>query len=77
MSALPSTLAIEITYVVTEDGADGQPWPPGGTDFWAVVTRTHGFTRWRRIGLQQKQSIAAAFGGGLANRAAPQTKRRN
>jgi hypothetical protein len=26
-----------ITHVITEDGADGQPWPPDSTDFWAVA----------------------------------------
>jgi hypothetical protein len=76
-SACGSSVTTVITYVITEDGPDGQPWLPDSTDFWAIVRRTHGFTRWRRIGLQQKQSITVALGGGLANQAAPQTKRRN
>jgi hypothetical protein len=77
MSALPSTFAIEITYAVTENLPDGQPWLPDGTDFWAIVRRTRELTRWRRIGLQSKQSVAAALGGGLSNQTAPQnaTKR--
>jgi hypothetical protein len=67
-----------ITHVITEDGPDGQPWPPDG-DFWCVVARSHGFTRWRHIGLQskQKQSGAVTLDGGLSNSAASQTKRRN
>jgi hypothetical protein len=56
-----------IAYVVTEDLPGGRPWPPDGTDFWAVVRRSHGFTRWRRITLQskQKQSGAVTLDGGL------------
>jgi hypothetical protein len=61
-----------ISYVVTEDCPDGQPWPPDGDDLWCVVARTHDFTRWRRITLQSKpkQSGAATLGGGLSNSAA-------
>jgi hypothetical protein len=59
-----------ITYVITEDGPDGQPWPPSGTDFWVIVTRMHGFTRWRRISLQANQSAVVALGGGSANQTA-------
>jgi hypothetical protein len=60
---------IRISYTVTEDMPDGQPWPPSvGT--WAIVRRTHGFTRWRCITLQSKQSGAVTLGGGLANSAA-------
>jgi hypothetical protein len=75
MSPLPSSghasqrARIEISYVETEDMPDGQPWPPSvGT--WAIVRRTHGFTRWRCITLQSKQSDAVTLGGGLANSAA-------
>jgi hypothetical protein len=66
-----------ISYFVTEDYPDDQPWPPDGDDLWCVVARSHGFTRWRRISLQQKQSPIVALGGGLANQAAPQSKTRN
>jgi hypothetical protein len=67
-----------ISYFVTEDDPDGQPWPPNGDDLWRVIARSHGFTRWRRITLQskQKQSGAVTLDGGLSS-AASQTKRRN
>jgi hypothetical protein len=74
---MSAATTFKISYFVTEDLPGGRPWPPDGDDLWCVVARSHGFTRWRRIGLQQKQSITVALGGGLANQAAPQTKRRN
>lgn len=56
------TLAIE--YQVTEDLPNGTLWPPDGADFWSVVVRCSGFTRWRQIYLT-KQSDVVALGGGL------------
>jgi hypothetical protein len=40
-----------ITYAVTDDNFNGMPWMPDGpaSDFWAIVARRHGRTKWRRI----------------------------
>jgi hypothetical protein len=70
-----ASVMIEIIYAITEDLPDGQPWPPNGMDFWAVASRSHGVTRWRRITLQSKQSAAVALGGGLSNQTAPQDEK--
>jgi hypothetical protein len=40
-----------IIYEVTEDCANSAPWPPDGSDFWSIVERVGGFTKWRRIAL--------------------------
>jgi hypothetical protein len=64
--------ALTITYATTQDNFDGQPWPPDGADFWAIVARGGGLTRWRRIFLEiaTKQSGAVTLGNGLAHQAA-------
>jgi hypothetical protein len=41
--------ALIITYAKTENLFNGEPWPPDGSDFWAVVTRSRKHTIWRRI----------------------------
>lgn len=41
--------ALIITYTVTQDNFNGTPWMPDGDDFWSVVDRGHGRTKWRRI----------------------------
>jgi hypothetical protein len=60
-------LALTITYATTQDNFDGQPWPPDGADYWAIVARGGGFTRWRRIFLEKtpERSGAATLGAGL------------
>lgn len=59
--------ALQIAYAITDDLPDGQPWPPDGADYWAVVTRAHGYTCWRRIFLEttHRQSGAVTLDGGL------------
>jgi hypothetical protein len=47
---IATSVTTVITYVITEDGPDGQPWRPDGDDPWCVVTRTHGFTDLPRFG---------------------------
>jgi hypothetical protein len=46
MSALSPLV---ITYAVTQDNFNGTPWMPDGDDFWSVVARDRGRTKWRRI----------------------------
>ena len=40
-----------IVYETTDDCFNGDAWMPDGpaSDFWAVVTRASGHTRWRRV----------------------------
>jgi hypothetical protein len=41
-----------ILHAVTNDGPDGQPWPPpDGDTLWTVVRRADGCTLWRAIHL--------------------------
>jgi hypothetical protein len=58
---------LQVTYGITGDLPDGRPWPPDGADFWSIVTRVCGFTRWRRIFLETtpKQSGAVTLADGL------------
>lgn len=53
-----------VTYARTENLFNGEPWPPDGSDFWAVVTRGHDRTIWRRItaAANQKRLTLAANG---------------
>jgi hypothetical protein len=40
---------LRISYTLTRDNPDGQPWPPVGCDtLWSVVRRADGCTLWRR-----------------------------
>jgi hypothetical protein len=59
--------ALQIAYDLTEDLPNGQPWPPDGADYWAVVARGGSLTRWRRIFLEttDNQSGAVTLDGGL------------
>jgi hypothetical protein len=42
-----------IVYAVTDDNFNGSPWMPDGSasDFWAVVARANGHTKWRRVAI--------------------------
>lgn len=45
--------ALAIIHTETEDNFSGEPWPPDGADYWAIVKRSHGgFTLWRRVALE-------------------------
>jgi hypothetical protein len=60
--------ALQVTYATTQDNFSGEPWPPDGNDYWAVVARARGFTKWRRITLVEttdKQSGAVTLDDGL------------
>jgi hypothetical protein len=41
--------ALVITYARTENLFNGEPWPPDGFDYWAIVKRDRSHTIWRRI----------------------------
>jgi hypothetical protein len=53
--------ALVITYAVTEDNFNGTPWVPDGpaSDFWAIVARSHGRTKWRRITTASRVDLVA------------------
>jgi hypothetical protein len=51
--------ALVITYAVTDDNFNGEPWMPDGSDIWAIVTRGHGRTKWRRITATSRVDLAA------------------
>jgi hypothetical protein len=51
--------ALVITYAVTEDNFNGTPWMPDGDDFWSVVARDHGRTKWRHITAASRVDLAA------------------
>ena len=43
---------VEIYHSVTNDGPDGQPWPPPDSNaLWVIVRRAEGYTLWRAIEL--------------------------
>jgi hypothetical protein len=43
---------IEISYSLTSDSLDGQPWPPPDSSaLWVIVRRAEGCTLWRAIHL--------------------------
>jgi hypothetical protein len=46
------TAPLIITYAVTDDNFNGSPWMPDGSDFWAIVARGRGRTKWRRLTLE-------------------------
>jgi hypothetical protein len=49
MNAAVFLSPLAVTYARTENLFSGEPWPPDGSDFWAVVTRDRKHTIWRRI----------------------------
>ena len=50
---------IEISYSLTSDSLDGQPWPPPDSGvLWVIVRRADGCTLWRSIQLAQVWSAA-------------------
>jgi hypothetical protein len=50
---------IEISYSLTSDSLDGQPWPPPDSSaLWIIVRRADGCTLWRAIQLAQVRSAA-------------------
>jgi hypothetical protein len=51
--------ALVITYARTENLFNGEPWPPDGSDFWAVVTRGREHTIRRRITAASRVTLAA------------------
>jgi hypothetical protein len=51
---------LTVAHAATEDNFNGTPWPPDGNDFWSVVERTNGTTKWRRIALTEITRIALA-----------------
>ncbi len=46
---------LSITYAITADDPDGEPWLPSEGGFWVVTARARGFTKWRRITLQEEE----------------------
>jgi hypothetical protein len=44
---------MHVLRAITADDCLGEPWPPSSTDHWHLVHRTHGFTLWRRVALNQ------------------------
>jgi hypothetical protein len=57
---LPNRRAFTVIHANTEDNINGAPWPPDGADFWSIVDRTNGVTRWRRIALMEITRVALA-----------------
>jgi hypothetical protein len=51
---------LNLIYQTTEDNLDGSPWPPDGNDYWAVVKRANGQTKWRRIFLKKSTATIHA-----------------
>ena len=47
-----SPVSLTISYATTDDLPSGQPWMPDGRDFWSVVSRANGTTKWRRLSLK-------------------------
>jgi hypothetical protein len=45
--------ALAIKYEATQDNVSGEPWPPDGGGYWAIVgrIRVHALTVWRHIGI--------------------------
>jgi hypothetical protein len=67
--------AMQISYSITRDGPDGQPWPPpDGTALWAIVRRADDCTLWRTIQLAQVRTAATDFCN-FADRQQAQLKR--
>jgi hypothetical protein len=70
--------ALVITYARTENLFNGEPWPPDGSDFWAVVTRGRGHTIWRRIAAATNNpSRVALAANGARNSSGGKTKPNN
>jgi hypothetical protein len=51
---------LTIIHADTEDNTNGTPWAPDGGDFWSVVERTRGVTKWRRIALMEITRVVLA-----------------
>ncbi len=50
MSARP---ILHVEYLITADDPTGAPVPPADDAFYALVSRTDGQSRWRRLHLHQ------------------------
>jgi hypothetical protein len=64
---------LAIAYAITRDNFDGSPWMPDGSDYWAIVARKRGRTKWRRIVLHHfpRRRLARSVEGSTR---APQKK---
>jgi hypothetical protein len=51
---------LTVVHASTEDNFNGTPWPPDGADFWSVVDRANGTTKWRRIALTEITRVVLA-----------------
>jgi hypothetical protein len=60
--------ALVITYARTENLFNGEPWPPDGSDYWAIVKRDRGHTIWRRIAAATSNSSRVTLAANGARR---------
>jgi hypothetical protein len=52
---------MKVCLVSTNDGQDGEPWPPPDRNvLWAMVRRTNGCTLWRSIACSKSDAATVS-----------------